>query len=54
MVESPRQTNCGGGRMIEFKTNGHELGAGAHGVVMVMVMFHKKDLLCLTSPIKLV
>jgi hypothetical protein len=26
--------------LSEFKTNGHELGAGAAAVVMVMIVFH--------------
>jgi hypothetical protein len=40
LVESSRDANGGGRRMSEFKANGHELGAGALGIVMVMVVFH--------------
>jgi hypothetical protein len=40
LVESSRDTNGVGSRMSEFKANGHELGAGAADVVVVMVVFH--------------
>src|ERR1035437_7664222 len=43
VVESPRDTNGGGGWMSEFKTNGHELMTGAGGVVMVMIVFHSSE-----------
>jgi len=40
VVESSREANGGGGRLSEFKADGHEFGAGATSVVMVMIMFH--------------
>ena len=40
LIESSRDANGGGRRMREFKANGHELGAGVAGVVMVMIVFH--------------
>src|ERR1017187_599115 len=49
MVERSSDANSGGGRMSEFKTNGHELKARARGVVMVMVVFHGCELVCLLA-----
>ena len=43
LVESSRDTNGCGRGMSEFKANGHQLKAGALGVVMVMVVFHDGD-----------
>ena len=40
LVESSRDANGSGRRMSKFKANGHELGAGVAGVVMVMIVFH--------------
>ena len=40
IVECASDSNGVGCRMREFKANGHELGPGALGVVMVMIMFH--------------
>ena len=40
LVERSRDANGGGHRISEFKANGHELGAGVAGVVMVMIVFH--------------
>jgi len=40
LVKSSRDANGGGGRMNEFKAYWLQLGAGAPGVVMVMVVFH--------------
>jgi hypothetical protein len=42
LVESARNANGGGCGMSEFKANGHERGAGAADVVMVMVVFHNR------------
>ena len=39
-VESARDANGRGHRIGEFKANGHQLGAGAREVVVVMIMFH--------------
>ena len=44
VVESSGDANGGGRRMREFKANGHELGAGVAGVVMVMIVFHSCEL----------
>ena len=41
LVETSRDTNGGGCWMGEFKSNRHEFGAGAAGVIVVMIMFHK-------------
>jgi hypothetical protein len=29
--------------MSEFKANGHELGAGTLGIIVVMIMFHEGE-----------
>jgi hypothetical protein len=51
MVETPRDTNRVSRRVSEFKANGHQLGTGAVGVVMIVVMFHNCGLLGLIDAI---
>jgi hypothetical protein len=43
VVESARDANSVGRRMSEFKANGHELGAGTLGIIVVMIMFHEGE-----------
>ena len=38
VVKGSRDTNCAGGRVDEFKADGHQLGAG--GIVVIVIMFH--------------